>query len=294
MIPEQFEEAKGRIVVGLRRAEEPDGHLVRGFVDPESALVSRPFGPWHHAVAMLDLPEMRVALEQRHVRGWGIAPETVWRDAEANLRAVGGEGIGRHEDFWRVDPEDRNATARLWIPGWLAGFRAALGTAPVAATPTPRILLIGRSDQAWRLALLAGQAYSRAQDGLTPSLWTVDDGGRVVPLRPSTAAFVAERYARQAQALEAAGLGPCLTAEACEDGTLRASWPIDIRSPLVPDVDRLILQGPEETIDIPMNAVRSAARGMLNVTRFHPTRFRGRWPGETGWTRLREAAKRRP
>jgi hypothetical protein len=71
------------------------------------------------------------------------------------------------------------------VPGWLASFAGKVTGRPVAIVPSRSRLIVGGDGDERCLARLVESArseYMASPRNISPALYTVDDGGRVIPL----------------------------------------------------------------------------------------------------------------
>jgi hypothetical protein len=109
------------------------------------------------------------------------------------MEARADDGIEELEDtdspVWQVSSGDYYESSRLLVPGFLASFADRVEGRPIAIIPERSTMLIGGDDNPetiQALAELARREYEESSRSISPSLYTVDDDGAVVPYqRPS-------------------------------------------------------------------------------------------------------------
>ena len=122
------------------------------------------------------------------MEGWGATVDQLFEAARANIAAAA-DHVERYDDgpaiVWHVAANDDYESSRLLVPGWLAGFAGKVDGTPIAAIPQRSMLLVaGAGDPRAVERLLASTEaeFKASTRRLSPALYTVGEGDRVVPL----------------------------------------------------------------------------------------------------------------
>lgn len=299
-VPDTWDEAAEQLLPVLRRCTEPT-HAWRVASDREHRLVRRPFAPFLSELVVLDLPDLRVFLNAQHLARWGVSEADAFEAAHSVLADHATSGLTYRQDYglWHLDSGDGYATSRLLLPGWLAAFEGQVDGRPVAAIPAARVLMVGGEGDARQLEQMLGiawEGFRTAGGPLSPVLYTVGDGGLVVPWRPpgSDPHHVATRSAeRLLQAYEYAEQreqmlgGPELDVQIARVYLVRHTtsgvshtycrWNRG-EPTLLADTDRVTLVDGELESTVEMAAVVEHAAGCLEPTDLDPPRVLATWP----------------
>lgn len=301
-----WNEARGRLLPVLRQVVEPPQAWRVALADPSLALVRRPVLPMLHALCVLETDDQRAFVSQQMLDDWGARPDEVFVEALGNLAKKATRGLKQRLEYglWQLDADDGLASSRLLLGGWLAGFRGTVPGNPIAIVPAPRILLVGGDGapaQVERMLRLGSEAFRTAAQGLSPVVYTVDEGQRVVPWAgpgPLGAEAVASQrlldvvcYAAQRDQL--AGTVPehlpVVQRVRVGDAMLtQCTWENRPSGTLLPEVDRVRIgdQGPV----VAFASVKKTARGVLEPLPLDPPRYRARWPSDAVRRRLEAVA----
>jgi hypothetical protein len=301
-LPVSFDEARPLLLPVLRRVTEPPRAWVAGRADPDSRVVRRAVLPFLHELITIDLPEVRLFVNEGHLKRWGVTADAARAAAHATLRPHASDGLQQRAEYglWQLASGDGLETSRLVLPGWLAAFEGQVEGRPVAIAPASRVLLVGgdgREPEVERLLALADQVFRTAQQPVSPVPFTVDDDGTLRALslpddHPSAAALQGARrllaayeYAAQRdQLIDEPGLpARPLQVQLVRHATSGRAWTVcrwssDDAQVLLPQTDRVVLVRGEAEVTVPFEALLDHAGGCLEPTDLDPARYRARWP----------------
>jgi hypothetical protein len=186
-LPETWDDAAEMLLPVLR----PSTFFQHGLGpdEPGKQPVRRPFLPFLSEALAIDHESAMAYAIVENLETWGVDAERAHARALENLQKVGDRGIELYDPtaayrIWHVVSGDTYESSRLLLPGWLASFRDRVAGRPVAAVPERSTLLVtGDGDPAAieRLIASADREFRAAPRSISPALYTVDDGGRVVP-----------------------------------------------------------------------------------------------------------------
>lgn len=186
-LPETWEDAAEMLLPVLR----PSTFFQHGVGpdEPGKQPVRRPFLPFLSEALAIDHESAMAYAIVDNLEKWGVDPERAHARALENLQKVAAQGIELYDPtaayrIWHVVSGDAYESSRLLLPGWLASFRDRVSGRPVAAIPERSTLLVtGDEDPTAieRLIASADREFRAAPRSISPALYTVDDGGRVVP-----------------------------------------------------------------------------------------------------------------
>ena len=299
-LPQTWEEAAPQLLPVLRRVTEPAHAWQAEQSDPDNRLIRRPVVPLLSGMVVLDLPDLRMYVNQGHLRLWGVDEDAVYAAALGNLEphAVTGLTHRREWGLWQLASEDGYEASRLLLPGWLAAFDHQTSGRPVCAVPGSRVVLIGDEADGGQMATLmdiALRGFRSAAAPLSPVLYKVGVDQVVVPWQPdpedplwsesrdAARLMAAYEYAEQtAQLLDDDTLEPYVCAVALQQteqgARTQASWDRREGPALLPVVDRLVLRDGEVEITTTFQALQHHAGGCLEATPLAPARWLARWP----------------
>ena len=188
--PEDWNTAKDMLLPVIRRATEPSHAWQAEEQASANRLIRRPFGLFLSELVMIDLPEVRMFVNQGHLDRWGVPSHVVFEAAHNVLRDHATSGLKHlpEYDLWQLDAPDGSASSRLVLKGWLQAFADQVEGPPVAIAPSPRLLLVGglhNDTQLSRLVEISEEGFERAGSPLSPALYGADAQGRAQPLRMS-------------------------------------------------------------------------------------------------------------
>jgi len=254
-----------------------------------------------NAMVALDLPDMRLYINQSHLSQWGIDEGEVFRAAHANLLPEATRGLRHREDYdlLHLESGDGYESSRLLLSGWLHAFGGNVQGHPLAAIPARRVLLVGGTEsetQVQTLLEIAWQAFRTGGGPLSPVLYTTDSGGRVVPWQPPSGSphavrvranerlLAAYEYSEQRERLlaeEVASAIPAVTlvrAKATGASYTLCRWHEADGEALLPQTDRVVLVRADAETEVSWDAIARHAAGCLEETDHMPTRYLARWP----------------
>ena len=189
-VPDDWDTVKDMLLPVIRRATEPGHAWLAEQQAPANRLVRRPFARFLSELVMIDLPEVRMYVNQGHLDTWGVPIGKVFEAAHDVLRDHATSGL-RHlpeYDLWQLDAPDGSASSRLVLDGWLQAFADQVEGPPVAVAPSARLLLVGgmnHDGQLARLIEIAEEGFERAGSPLSPALYGSDENGRTQPVEIS-------------------------------------------------------------------------------------------------------------
>ena len=309
-LPSTWAEARGQLLPVLRRSTEPANAWRVAQTDPKNAIIRRPFIQFLNQLVVLDLPDMRLYINQSHLTQWGVDADAVFAAAHENLYPVATDGLHRRADYdlMHLDSGDGYESSRLLLNGWLKAFSDSVEGRPIAIVPSARLLMVGGSESPTQVATLldiAWQGFRTAGGPLSPMLYTVDDYGEIVPWRPDPTHELASQidacggllagyeYSEQRDQLLAAGLGDSiptvLLVRNKESGGsyTRCRWVEGEGETLLPQTDRVVMVSGDTEVEVDWAALEHNASGCLQPTDLTPTRFRARWPMPKTWAAIR-------
>jgi len=300
-LPSTWAEARTQLLPVLRRSTEPANAWQLAQSDPSNSLLRQPFAPYLSQLVVLDLPEMRVYINNSHLELWGVDAAAVYAAARENLLPAATTGLRRRAeyDLLHLDSGDGYESSRLLLAGWLSAFTDSVEGDPLAIVPSARLLMIGGTEapgQAATLLDIAWQGFRTAGGPLSPVVYTVDGYGQIVPWRPGPDCELAAKvrgcehllagyeYSEQRDQLVSAGRSeaiPTVTlVRSRESGESYTScrWVEADGEALLPQTDRVVMVSAEEETEVLWEAVERHAAGCLEPTELMPKRYRARWP----------------
>ena len=269
-------------------------------------------------VKLAALPSFRMPSLDGLVEGVAVSPKeperlsTTYYDTD-DLRPY---GTGRGFALWHVAKDDSYESSRLLVPGWLAGLASRVSGRPVAIVPSRSQLIVGGDgNEACLRALLeaAHREFMASPRSISPALYTVGDGGTVVPLvlpagHPLAAevavghiSLAATEYKVQQDVLQPR-LGEGIfvaTFQGIRKEDLVSSfttWTQDVPSLLPEAAEIAIVPSAGNLFRVPWATVATLVGDSLQrEPGIDPPRWRtGRWPDEATLARLRAASASRP
>ena len=281
--------------------------------------ISRPFVPFVVECVGVDSDDGIAYVTPAMVEKWGVEVEDVFETATQNGRAYFVDDIAPYDPqapypIWYVARDDSYESSRLAVPGWLASFAGKVTGGPVAIVPRRDLLIVGGDGDercVRRLLESAIREYEASPRRISPTLYTVDRSGTVIPLKldskhPLAAdvaiahvkAAIAE-YETQKEPLQKR-LGDDVFVASCkgmksDDGTVftYAIWSKDVMT-LLPRTDLVMLlvePGIEgsEIIRVPWEKLGEIVGDcIIQELDVDPPRWRTlTWPSEAMLSRLR-------
>lgn len=280
---------------------------------PEADLLRRPVLPLLDEVVVVDLPTTIGYVTTDLVASWGVGAREVFVTAAANLAAAPGDvsaarPSGAPTMLRFLDDGSSYWASRLLLDGWLAGFEARLGGRPVAFVPDRDCLLVvADGPQLADVFDVVAAEFREAIRPVSPSAYSVDDAGALVPYRPPlghpahSAAMRADRmlasaaYDVQADLLRAhwpvahrVSVASYLLAEPVDGAAPSVSTWYEDAATLLPETDEVALVSADRRqswlVRWP-DLVRVVAP--LRVPGLAPPRYRvQRWPRGEAWRQL--------
>lgn len=188
-LPETWEDAAPMLRPVLRPATFFN-HGV-GPDEPGKQPLRRPVLPFLCEAIAIDHESAMAYAIRENLERWGVTEDEAFAAARANLAQSANLGVELYDSsaaypLWHVASDDAYESSRLVLPGWLAAFRDKVDGRPVAAVPERSTLLVtgdGNPAALERLLDSADREFRAAPRSISPALYTVDDDGRVVPLR---------------------------------------------------------------------------------------------------------------
>jgi hypothetical protein len=263
-------------------------------------------------MVVVDQPTSMAYVSEATCAVWGVSTEEVFAVARANLAA--GAGLPPTEQpsgrvmLRFVDDGDAYWVSHILLDGWLAGLAERVGGQPVAFVPDVRSLIVvdADPDQVSELFELVERHFSESPRPLSPVAYTVDRGGRVVPLTVPAAHPAAGAVQRAHRVLAASEYGAQqrLLRDEVEDyvasyavfgtaegGTFSvAAWTRGT-CVLMPRVDFVAFNvAAGSTFFVPWDVVMEADV-LVELPEHRPARYRGEvWPAPAAFGYLRERA----
>jgi hypothetical protein len=309
-----FEAARGRLVPLLRHAtvfHRIDGGKLR-------VAIQRPFAPFLIECVGVDAEDSIGYLTESQLENWNVSAEAAFRAARETAAAAFAPGdirpYGSERGFalWHVAKDDSYESSRLLVPGWLAGFASRVSGRPVAIVPArSRVIVGGDGNEACLRFLIeaANREYLASPRSITPALYTIGEGGAVVPLllppgHPLAGevalghvSLAATEYKTQQDVLQAK-LGEetfVATYRGFRKGELVSSfttWSEDVPSLLPEAAEIAIVPSGGDHFRVPWTtALTVVGDGLRREPGLDPPRWRtGRWPDAAAFAKLRAAA----
>jgi hypothetical protein len=312
-----WSEVGERLVPVLRGATG----FIRTGADAPLQPIRRRFVPFLIECVGLDSEHSFSFVNPKMLAKWSVDAGAVFAAARENgARCFGDGDVARHPSegssaVWRVARDDSYETSRLILPGWLAGFAGKVTGRPVAIAPSRSTLMVGGDGDEGCLRQLvetARREFEAAPRRISPALYTVDDGGAVVPLvLPADHPLAADvavghvmlatyEYRQQQERLQEQ-LGEDIfvasyTGVRRQEGAVfsYATWTKDVPS-LLPRTDKIAFTGfdGDEVLLVPWQAAADLVADCLALDPGHdPPRWRtDRWPDAVTIEKLRAAVK---
>jgi len=186
-IPETWAEAAKHVLPVLRGPTSPPNAWLAALDNAEAVLVRRPVSPFLHVCVVLDLPRVRLYVNQGHLDRWKVDADEVVRVALDNLPPATGLQPWELDGAWTLDSGDGYAASRLALPGWLAAFEDKVRGQPFAVVPDVDTILVTGTGSGLVAEAVLKQAWERfhaAGTPISPIPITVGAGGRPVPWTP--------------------------------------------------------------------------------------------------------------
>ena len=186
-IPDDWVDASRHLLPVLRGPTAPAKAWEAALDNAEAVLIREPLVPFLDVVVVLDLPELRLFVNQGHLERWLASEDQALGAARENLPPASGLAPWRVDGVWSLDSGDGYASSRLALPGWLAAFQDRVRGAPIAVAPDANTLLVGGADAGLPTEALLSEAWNRfhgAGTPVSPAPVTVDAEGRVVRWDP--------------------------------------------------------------------------------------------------------------
>jgi hypothetical protein len=183
-LPDTWAEVRDRVAAVVRTGSYWSLPGIREPFRPSS----RPFAPFLVETVVLDGERSMHYVTPSQMESWGATVDQLFDAARANIGAAD-DRVERYDDgpaiVWHVAANDDYESSRLLVPGWLAGFAGKVDGTPIAAIPHRSMLLVaGAGDPRAIERLLASTEaeFKTSTRRLSPALYTVGEGDRVVPL----------------------------------------------------------------------------------------------------------------
>jgi hypothetical protein len=315
-VPVSFNEASRSLIPVIRRTSEPAHALAAEKRDPSNRLIRRVFAPFLQEMLCLDLPDLRMFVNKGHLEAWGVKDEEdAFGAAHETLAESASQGLTFRDEWklWHLDAPDGSASSRLALPGWLGAFDGDVPGKPIAAMPSPGVLLVGGMEDDEQLAQLlefAEEGFKRGGNPISPALYTVGPGGMTVPLHLSPVArrhhkgegahrlLAAFEYTRQQEVMDEDSEVSAQIADiqmVRHRGTGEAytlcTWAAGEGELWLPRTDRIRVVFDDGPLVLRWDSVRRSARGHLEELNTDPPRYRASWPGARVLARLQAAAR---
>ncbi len=300
-VPQTWAEAREQILPVIRRATEPANAWRVAHSDPSNAILSRPFTSFLNELAVLDLPDMRLYINNSHLELWQVDAATIHSTARDNLYPAATTGLRMRSDYnlLHLEAGDGYESSRLLLGGWLGAFKGSVEGKPLVTLPASRLVMIGGSESATQVETLleiAWEGFRTAGGPLSPVLYTVDAHDRVIPWRPEEDHPLYERivacerllaayeYSEQRDQFLDADLPEALPtvtlvrAKVTGESYTSCRWVEADGEVLLPQTDRVVLVHGETETEVDWKTIERQAAGCLEETDHRPTRYRARWP----------------
>jgi hypothetical protein len=181
-----WEEARERLVPLLRGSNM----VLHVGSDTDRLPIRRAFAPFLLEFVGLDSPDSLEYVSPSVLSGWAVQQDEVFGAAhrvaaEAFANDVEPFDADAPYGIWHVGRDDNYESSRLLVQGWLAAFEGKVMGRPVAIVPHRSCLIVGGDGNdrcLHRLVESALTEYKAAPRRISPALYTVDDGGAVIPL----------------------------------------------------------------------------------------------------------------
>ena len=147
-LPEEWSEARDMLLPVVRRATEPAHAFRAEQASPDNRLERRPMWRYLSELVMIDLPDVRMYINHGHLKQWGVSARQAFDASHVVMRDHATSGLKLRAEYklWHLDAPDGAASSRLALPGWLDAFADQVPGTPVAIVPSPRLLLVGGTD----------------------------------------------------------------------------------------------------------------------------------------------------
>ncbi len=299
-IPDSWDEALTMLIPAVRRATEPAHAFESERNDRSNRLVRRPFAPCLSELVMLDLPDVRLFVNQGHLDRWGVSADDAFEAAHEVMKDHATAGLQFNDTYgvWQLDAPDGAATSRLVLDGWLRAFDGLVAGRPVAIAPWRRLLMVGGLDddaQVGRLLDIAEEGWRRAPSPTTPALYTTDQAGRTVALKTSPVTRRHTRierghrtlamavYAEQREMVQphtSTQLAALQLEQHSETGEALTwvSWSESTPEVWLPKADFVQLSSEAGEAWVTWETLRQLAPKALTRLDLHPARYRTTWP----------------
>lgn len=214
-LPDTWLEVRDRLLPTVRTST----YFVQPNTVGDCPIVTRPFAPGLVEAVAIDFDETLSYATHDQLESWGLDVAALFERAYENLAPRADDGVEPYDPdavppIFCVSSNDSYESSRIALPGWLASFRDRVGGRPIAAIPDRAMLLVTRDDPdaIARLSDAADGEFRHSPRAISPVLYTVTDGGAVVPLQiegelgntlhQRHAAFIQAEYDAQRAALE--------------------------------------------------------------------------------------------
>jgi hypothetical protein len=121
------------------------------------------------------------------LKRWDVTVDQARTAAHEKLASVAGRGVEVYDEqpsrIFVVESDDSYEASRLLLPGFLASFEGKVDGRPIAVIPERSTLLIAgdaKPETVLRLCELASREFAASPRRISPALYGVGPGGRVV------------------------------------------------------------------------------------------------------------------
>ncbi len=181
-LPDTWADVRDRVAVVVRAIS------LWSELPGEARPMIRSFAPFLAETVVLDGEHSMRYVTPSQMQNWGVTADQLFEAARANVAAAA-DHVERYDDgpaiVWHVASNDDYESSRLLVPGWLAGFAGKVDGTPIAAIPHRSMLLVagaGDPRAIERLLASAKAEFKTSPRRLSPALYTVGEGDRVIPL----------------------------------------------------------------------------------------------------------------
>jgi hypothetical protein len=205
----------------LETAREVMAVTLRGSMGLLGAnIVSREFLPCLREYLVLDGEHNIAYCSEQNANQWGAPLDALFEIGRRRIADAGVKLSVEHEQqIFSIDNDDDYESARLVLPGFLAGFRDRVQGRPIAIVPARNQLSVaGDADPQTVITMCerAERQYAASSRRVSGAVYSVDDEGRVIRyvrdvrdeaalrVKASHVRFEGTEYAAQRSELEAA------------------------------------------------------------------------------------------
>ncbi|MGE0324927.1 MAG: hypothetical protein AB7K71_26535 [Polyangiaceae bacterium] len=160
----------------------------------EDGPLAQPFVRHVQWVIGVDRPDSIAIATRKQFEDWPISEEQAFESAtNFVVRCAQGDALGPWDPdapypMFQIVSDNGYETSRLTLPGWLASLERYVESKPLCIFPLRHLVLVAGDAHPAGVSRLFETAYAEFESGgrrISPMVYTVDDGGRVIEYEPA-------------------------------------------------------------------------------------------------------------